>query len=268
MKVGNRSHPKDIPSTEEILDMMAKEAKRQPTTDNHFPDFTSVNLWLQELNINTNLFKGVTTLDDINKETSKIKPIVIERTLKQEPIEILKTVENYLGEEDLLEKVDIAIVFGGQTLSRAEKGVEVYLAGLAGKLLMTGKSPNYKKYFDRPEAKVFKKRAVELGVPERAIICESSSINIPSNVRASLNLLDDLDIEYQSIASIISWYAQRRAWCTLKKYLRPDVKVVRVNAKLPATIYEKGQWYKTGEGIEIIFNEFVKLKQQEITNAS
>ena len=43
-----------------------------------------------------------------------------------------------------------------------------------------------------------------------------------------------------------------------KKYLQPDVKLIRANAQLPATIYEMGQWYKTSEGIEIVFNEFVK----------
>ena len=200
-----------------FLEMMAKEAKRKVKTDGHFPDFTSVNLWLRELNINTNLFTSVKTLDEINEEVAKIKPIVIERTLKQESIEVLKTVENYLGEEDSLEKVDIAIVFGGQTVSRADKAAEIYLKGFADKLLMTGKRPNYKEYFDKPEAEVFKDRAVELGVPEQAIICESSSINIPSNVRGSLNLLDDLNIKYQSVASIISWYAQRRVWCTLEE---------------------------------------------------
>ena len=84
-------------------------------------------MWLRELNINTNLFTSVKTLDEINEEVAKIKPIVIERTLKQESIEVLKTVENYLVRRRFVRKVDIAIVFGGQTdVSRADKAAEIY----------------------------------------------------------------------------------------------------------------------------------------------
>ena len=110
-----------------------------------------------------------------------------------------------------------------------------------------------------------------MGVPKDKIIEEKASINIASNVRASLNLLDELGIKYHSIMQIISWYPQRRTWVTMKKYLDPEVKIIRVNSDLPKigdrpAMYEKGEWYKTEEGIEIIFNEFVKMRHQEVTN--
>ncbi len=264
-----RVHAKDLPSTQETLAMMAMGAQRAPSVSGHFPDFFVVNEWLKALNIKSDLFISTKSLDEVNDAVNLIKQTLVDRTLEVKPIRELEMVERYLGEEDPLEKTDIAIVFGGKTLSRAEKGAEMFLEGWAKKLLMTGKGPNYKGVIDLPEAEVFKKRAMELGVPEAAIICEDESINIPSNVRASLNLLDELEIKLKTLMSVISWYGQRRAWCVLKKYVDPSVRLVRVNADLPKSHgYKKGGWYKTEEGIEIVFNEFVKMRCQVVTGTS
>lgn len=267
-----RTHAKDLPTAEEIKSMMAKEAQRKPSTSNHFSDYSVACEWLELLGLDFSLFTNTKTIDEVNEKAFKIKPLVVLGTLQNKANNILEKVEKYLGEEDKLEKADIAIIFGGATLLRAEKGAEMYLAGWVDRLLMTGKGPNYKGVFDRPEAEVFKDRAIQLGVPKDKIIEEKESINIPSNVRASLNLLDELGIQYHSIMQIASWYPQRRTWVTMKKYLDPKVKIIRVNSTLPKignrpAKYEKGEWYKTEEGIEIIFNEFVKMRHQEVTNA-
>lgn len=110
----------------------------------------------------------------------------------------------------------MAIIFGGKSLIRAEKGARIYLQGWVPLLLMCGKSPNYTKFFDRPGAEVFKAKAVELGVPEGKILTETNSFTIPSNVRASLNLLDKEKIEYRKVIQVIGWYARRRTWCSMK----------------------------------------------------
>jgi hypothetical protein len=266
-----RTHARELPSTQEIMDMMASEAQRAPSVLDHFPDFSVANQWLKVLAIESEIFNTTNTIEEVNKASEKIKQLVVDKTLELRPIKQLEMVEKYLGETDPLIESDIAIVFGGKTLSRAEKSAEMYLAGFTKKLLMTGKGPNYKGVFDKTEAEVFKNRAVELGVPEDKIICEDKALTIASNVRGSLNLLDEMGIKYQSLMSIISWYGQRRAWCTFKKYIRPNIQLIRVNSDLPKRDgkihpYTIGLWYQSGEGIEIVFNEFVKMRHQVVTN--
>ncbi len=268
-----RSHPMQLPTSEEIKQMMAIEAKCDPSTSKHFPDFSVANEWLELLKVESDLFLKFSSIVETNDEVEKIKSVVVERTLRERPMSLFNKIEGYLGEEDKLEKCEVAIVFGGKTLSRANKGAQMYLDGWVEKLLMTGKGPVYKGVFKEPEAIVFKKRAMELGVSEEKILTECESINIPSNVRASLNLLDELGIKYKTVMQIISWYANRRAWVTLKKYVEPGVRIIRVNPDLPKNDgkpngYDRGEWYKTGEGIEIVFNEFVKMVHQVVTDAA
>jgi hypothetical protein len=268
-----RAHAKELPSTEEIKAMMDKEAQRIPSTAGHFPDFSIFNEWLSSLGIEVGPFEEIKDLQGVNEYAERVKRDVVAETLEKMPVQLLTEVERYLGQEDKLQKTDLAIVFGGKSLKRAEKGAEMWLKGFAEMLLMTGKSPHYVNSFELPEAEIFRNRAIELGVDAGKIIIENESINIPSNVRASLNLLDKLGIKYKSVMSIISWYAQRRAWCTLKKYASPKTGVVRVNAELSkidswSNPYEKGEWYKTSEGIEIVFNEFIKMKHQVVTDSA
>lgn len=257
-----RINATQLPSEQEIKEMMAKEAQRPVATDETFPDFTTVRKWLTDLGIETDIFTGKPDLGYVSEQAEKIKPMVWQKTLEHK-VSAISEVTKYLGEEDGLEKADVIIVFGGKSLLRAEKGAELFLQGWARRLLMCGRSPNYTSYFDKPEAKVFKDKAVEMGVPEEKILIESNSINIADNVRSSLNLLDQEKIKYHKIIQVMGWYAQRRTWCCMKKYLDPKVKLIRVNAKWKDCAPDN--WFEYREGIEIVFNEFVKMRHQQIT---
>lgn len=51
-----------------------------------------------------------------------------------------------------------------------------------------------------------------------------------------------------------------------EKYLSPEVKIIRVNAE--SREYTPEGWYKSATGIEIVFNEYVKMRTQQITGAA
>lgn len=266
-----RKSSAELPSSKEIAEMMAIEAQRLIATDRSFPDFETVMNWGSIVGVNLEFFKKEGTIKSITEDADRVKSEIVEKTLAVGVAleSVLKAVTDYLGEEDALEKADLAIAFGDRSLKRAEKAAELYIKGYTKKLLMCGRSPNYTQWFGEPEALVFKKRAMELGVPEEDILTEEESINIPSNVRASLNLLDGVGYEYNSVIQVISWYAQRRVWCAMKKYLSPEVKLIRVNSPMePGSDLERDRWFLSRRGIEIVFNEFVKMKIQETTKAS
>ena len=110
--------------------------------------------------------------------------------------------------------------------------------------------------------------ARQQGVPEEAILIENKSLTIVDNVKSGFNYLDLLNIPYKSIIQIMAWYPQRRAWSTIQKYSDEETQIIRVNANIVNPDLQQNNWYKNQRSIELVFNEFVKMKYQIILNSS
>ncbi len=266
----NRTGPTQLPTNQEISDILQIEGKRKPRKKEHFVDFTSVNNWLKACDIVTDFFdKEYLSIDLMSDaEVSRIKNETIEATLRKqlEPNfqNIVQQVTKYLGEEDSLEKADIIFVYGSPFLYRIEKAVELYNQGLAPKILCTGKGPHYKNDKLPAEAELSAKRALELGVPQEAIIIEPESITIADNVKRGLNKLEELNIPHKKIIQIMAWYAQRRAWASMQKLSDPDTHIIRINSAVFTPEVQENTWFTNQKGIELVFNEFIKLKISRI----
>lgn len=165
---------------------------------------------------------------------------------------------DYLAEEDAPEAADLIFTFGAKTPLRVEKAVALYRAGLAPRLVFSGRSPAYEKR-ETTEAETYRQYALERGVPDEAIIIETDSITIPDNVRSSLNLLDELGVTFRSLILVNSPYVQRRGWCHFRKYLPDDMKIIRQNCGT-APKFSRTEWFRTPDGIKTIANEFIKMK--------
>lgn len=182
---------------------------------------------------------------------------------------VLRKVSTYLGETDQIKKADVIIVFGSQDLGRIEKAVMIKKKGLVDKIVVSG-SGRYDSD-DResvPESLVFKKRAIELGVSEKDILVEDTSLTIGSNVRHSLNRLNDAGIECKSIMTMVAWFAQRRAWCHLMKYTE-GVDIIRVNSDIPeGKPLSMKNWYRNELGMNVVYGEFLKMRMAVILNTA
>ena len=144
-------------------------------------------------------------------------------------------------------------------MGRIEKAVELWKAGWAPKIWISGGHPIYLER--EPEALTFKRYAIENGVPEESILIEPESITIADNIRRSLNKMDETKINFHRIILIISWYAQKRAWVTMEKYLPVGKKAININALMePDNQVSKTNWYESDYGINIIFNEYFKMR--------
>ena len=151
---------------------------------------------------------------------------------------------------------------------RIEKAVELFKAGLASKIFITGGSSFYKENKES-EASVFKKWAIGQGVSEENIITHTTAITISDNVRGGLNFLDANDIEYKSLILVNSWFAMRRSWAMMMKYISEDTKLIRVSAQVTeGGKFIKDGWWKNELGVKTIFNEFVKMRISELLNTS
>lgn len=248
-----------------ILDTEAKRPIFEEKRNIRLIDYSLAEEWLKEIGININPFNDKNSVKQVIEKGNKIKETIGELTLEKvknggESFKILiERITGYLGQEGKLEKSDLIFVFGGKDIGRIQKAVELWKAGWAPKIWISGGHPIYQEY--EPEALTFKKLALEAGVPENCIYTEPDSITIADNCRRSLNLMEEKEVKFERMIIIISWYAQKRAWMMMEKYLPNGVELINSKAlrKSESQVFPM-EWYKSDYGINIIFNEFLKMR--------
>ncbi|MEV6666621.1 YdcF family protein [Streptomyces nigra] len=130
----------------------------------------------------------------------------------------------------------VAIGLGSHDLGVAETAVDLYKRGMAPLLVFTGStSPTTRERMPRGEAVHYRERALELGVPDSAVLVEPRARNTGENIRFSRELLEDAGVDVSSVLLISKPYEERRAYATVRK-LWPSVEIV--SASTPMTLDE------------------------------
>lgn len=103
--------------------------------------------------------------------------------------------------EDEPQAADMAFVLGSEWLPTMDRVIQLYTAGLVPRIFIAGGS-----YLGRPrdksEAEAFRDYAVERGIPNDAIIVETSSRNTLENLKFARPLIAD-QIGWEQISTII-----------------------------------------------------------------
>jgi hypothetical protein len=274
-KDSKRTNATQLPSDSEVNIMLAKEAQRiihPEKKENHYPEFSAAIKWGECIGVDCTFLNTELTQKSLHEKSTQIQQQIADKTVEEivqknntRLIPVLQQVTNYLGEEDPIEKSDIIIVYGGKSLLRAEKAVQLWQKGIAPLLLCSGGHPHYDK--TEPEALKYKAYAIQRGVPEDKILVEPNSITSADNVKSSLNLLEEKQIPHKTITQVTSWYAQRRSWAYMMKLSLPGTKILRVNSD-PTEPFAHSNWYKSESTIKIVFNEFIKMKISMILNCA
>lgn len=228
----------------------------------HYPQFSTVKHWLKFLEINSDVFTDIKTWQEIITHGSEIEDKVVQTTLalagKQKLAQIMQEVTSYLGKQDDPEQSDLIFVFGSKNMSRIQTAVDLWKAKLAPIIHITGNSPYYE-HTQKPEAMLFKEYLVNQGVPESSILVENQAITIADNVRRSINLFETQSIRYRKMILVTAWFAMRRSWAFMMKYIPKDHLVFRVNSEVNGN-FTQDRWWKNPTGIKTVFNEFVKMR--------
>lgn len=125
-----------------------------------------------------------------------------------------------------LSRCDVAIGLGSYDLGVATYAAELYHAGLFPMLVFSGaNSPTTADRFPRGEAVHFREHAIELGVPDDAILVEPEASNTGQNIALSRALLADRGHAPRSVLLISMPYMERRAFATCRK-VWPEVEIV------------------------------------------
>lgn len=113
---------------------------------------------------------------------------------------------------------DIGLALGSYDLGVADHAVELYEQGLFPVLVFSGAtSPTTAKVFPEGEAVAYRHRALELGVPEEAVLIETAARNTGENFSLTHSMLSARGIEPASAVVICKPYMQRRAVATAGK---------------------------------------------------
>ncbi|WP_052847417.1 YdcF family protein [Streptomyces avicenniae] len=133
----------------------------------------------------------------------------------------------------------VAIGLGSHDLGVADATVGYYRQGLAPVIVFTGAtSPTSKERMPKGEAVHYRERALELGVPDSAVLAEPRARNTGENIRFSRALLEERGIEVRSVLLVSKPYEERRAYATARK-LWPEVEVVSASTSMTLADYAK-----------------------------
>ncbi|GGA90275.1 hypothetical protein GCM10011491_17710 [Brucella endophytica] len=125
------------------------------------------------------------------------------------------TLWNYHLVYDELKPADAIIGLGSYDLRVAKHCAALFQAGLAPKLVFTGKSGNWTEgLYEKSEAETFADVAIAEGVPEKAILIEPKATNIGENIRFSHDLLGNA---LKRVIIVTKPQTQRRALATIGK---------------------------------------------------
>ncbi|MDX2032382.1 MAG: YdcF family protein [Blastocatellia bacterium] len=117
-----------------------------------------------------------------------------------------------------LERADLILALGSNDLRVAGHAADLYLAGWAPWVMMSGNAGVLtRERFRKPEAEMFAEVARGRGVPESAILIEAESTNTGENVAFSRRALAERGMDPARILLVQKPYMERRAYATFMK---------------------------------------------------
>ena len=126
---------------------------------------------------------------------------------------------NYHRLNHSLTKADAILVLCSHDTVVAERGAELYLQGWAPLLIFAGgQGAITKALWQEPEAELFARIAVRMGVPEERILTETRSTNTGENVQFTRALLAEKQIDPQKFIVVQKPYMERRSYATFKRW--------------------------------------------------
>jgi len=132
--------------------------------------------------------------------------------------ELARQVWDYHHVNHELVKSDCILAQGSHDLRVAERAAQLYLDGWAPLLIVSGGYGNLTEgVFDEPEADKFARIALDMGVPDAALLIENRSTNTGENVTFTQQLLAKRSIDPQSFILVQKPYMERRTLATFAK---------------------------------------------------
>ena len=165
-------------------------------------------------------------------------------------IVIIKNMGDFLVLNEKPEKVDVIVVYSGDSGERTLKGIELLKAGYAEKILFSGGVV----YDDVRMADLMENHAIKLGVEPQNIIKEREAGSTYENALFTKEILEKY--KYKKIILVTSNYHSRRSYLTTRKVFKgSDIGIITVASSDEFS----SNWWKKGRSILILINEYAKI---------
>ncbi|MFP5022427.1 YdcF family protein [Pseudonocardia phyllosphaerae] len=139
-----------------------------------------------------------------------------------------------------LRPVDLAVGLGSHDLGVATCTAQLYRRGLFPTIVFTGaNAPTTVERFPRGEAVHYREHALELGVPDAAILVEPSATNTGENIDRTRDLVRARGLDVSSVLLVTRPYQQRRAYAQCRMRW-PEVDVVCASQEVSLDDYVAG----------------------------
>ncbi|MFE2877475.1 YdcF family protein [Streptomyces roseus] len=156
-----------------------------------------------------------------------------------------------------LRPCSVAIGLGSHDLGVAEVAADLYQRGMVPLIVFTGAtSRTTHERMPRGEAEHYRERAVDLGVPDSAILVETQARNTGENIRFSRSLLEERNLPVESVLLVSKPYEERRAYATTRK-IWPEVDVVSVSTSMTL-----GEYVDSIQDSRLVFDMLVGAQQR------
>jgi uncharacterized SAM-binding protein YcdF (DUF218 family) len=173
-----------------------------------------------------------------------------------------KVVWDYLCLHTPIQPSTVILGLGSHEIRVAERAAQLFLAGYGDHLVFSGGfGLGTSGRFTEPEAQVFARRAIRLGVPADQILTEETATNTGANITLGAKLLAEHGMRPQSILLVTKPYMERRAWATFKKqWPSPQPRVTVTSPQIDYDHYFAGVYPKSQE-IRIMLGDMLRIKE-------
>ncbi len=131
----------------------------------------------------------------------------------------LQRLWDYLSVHQKPEKADVIVGFGCYDDNVARRAAQLFQEGYAPVVVFTGGAGrNTSGLFTQSEAAIFARVAMDLGVPESAILLEDRSTNTKENIHFTRALLEERGIPHDRILGVHKHYMERRICAAMGVY--------------------------------------------------
>lgn len=139
---------------------------------------------------------------------------------------LVETIWDYHQLHHALSKADAILVLCSHDKSVAERGAQLFLDGWAPLLIFAGgHGAITSRLWREPEADLFARIAVAMGVPIERVLVENRSTNTGENVLFTKQLLAERQIDPRTFIVVQKPYMERRSYATFKK-VWPEKEIV------------------------------------------
>jgi uncharacterized SAM-binding protein YcdF (DUF218 family) len=152
-------------------------------------------------------------------------------------------------------KADLLVALGGDNGARADQVLELYRAGLAPRILLTGPEGGYSK----TRATYLHWRArylVDQGIPEQVLLFDRSSASSWEEAKNTLDLMQSMKLRRVLVVSDPP-HMRRLSWVWGKVFEGSDREYVLVASNME--FWDAGHWWRTSPNAQFVFSEYIKL---------